>query len=493
MSRIPIRLRLTATFALAMAVVIAAAGFLLYHHLGTSLDRTLAQNLRARVGDVSALVQQSDTGLRESRLNAGAADFAQVLDARGRIFDQTPTLARRPLLTRDQLSRARQDGLVIARARAAGESVRLLARPVSAQGQRLVVVVGASLAPRDRALSALGTELLVGAPAALLLASVICYLIAGAALRPVERMRMRAAAISADRLSERLPVASSRDEIARLGETLNQMLGRLQTALERERRFVADASHELRTPLAHLRAEVELALESPRERDELESALRSVGNESDRLSQLAEDLLLLARLDKGNLPIRLDEVDLDELLNGIAVRFERRARDAGRSIVSDGGGGRARLDRLRIEQALGNLIDNALRHGAGDIRVSAVQDGGWLDVHVIDQGAGFQPDFAAYAFERFSRADTHRGTGGTGLGLAIVAAVAEAHEGFATIENGSGSGGDVVLRLPSRRGDHGSNLTQARRDRVGTRRDVVHLAPRRRRHKPPPRARLPPR
>jgi signal transduction histidine kinase len=311
------------------------------------------------------------------------------------------------------------------------------------------VVVGTPLEARDDALATLRTELLVGGPAALLLASLIGYLIAAAALRPVERMRTRAAAISANRLSERLPIAASRDEIARLGETLNQMLGRLETALERERSFVADASHELRTPLAHLRTEVELALESPRERDELEAALRSVGHESDRLSQLAEDLLLLARVDKGTLPIRRDEVDLDELLGGMAVRFERRARDAGRTIESNGGGGRARVDRLRIEQALGNLIDNALRHGAGTIHLSAAQHGDWLELHVADEGPGFPADFAPHAFERFSRANQHRGSGGTGLGLAIVAAVAQAHGGSATASNAPGGGGDVSVCVAS--------------------------------------------
>jgi two-component system OmpR family sensor kinase len=447
-NRVPIRLQLTATFALAMAVVLAAGGFLLYHHLATSLDRTMAQGLRARAADVSALVRQADTGLRDSQLSAGNGNgFAQVLDARGRIFDQTPALGRRPLLTPAQLAQARHAPLVIGRAARVSESVRLLASPVSAQGQRLVVVVGMPLETRDDALVTLRTELLVGGPTALLIASLIGYLIAAAALRPVERMRKRAAAISANRLSERLPVAPSQDEVARLGETLNEMLGRLETAVERERSFVADASHELRTPLAHLRAEVELALESPRKKDELETALRSVANESDRLSQLAEDLLLLARLDKGTVPIRREDVELDELVDGVALRFERRATEAGRTIERDGVGGRARVDRLRIEQALGNLIENALRHGARAVHVSASQDGGWLELHVADEGAGFPADFAPNAFERFSRANQSRGSGGTGLGLAIVAAVALAHGGTATAANTPGGGADVSVRI----------------------------------------------
>ena len=446
MSRVPIRLRLTVAFALAMAVVLAAAGLLLYEHLATSLDRTLAQNLRARAADVSALVKQADTGLQSQRNPNG---FAQVLKANGRILDETPGLRGKPLLTPEQLARARRGPLLVGRADRGDQSVRLFATPVFAQDRRLVVVVAQPLETRDNALATLRTELLVGGPTALLLASLIGYLIAAAALRPVERMRTRAAAISANRLSERLPVAPSQDEVARLGETLNEMLGRLETAVERERSFVADASHELRTPLAHLRAEVELALESPRERDELEAALRSVGNESDRLSQLAEDLLLLARLDKGTLPIRRDDIELDELLDGMAVRFERRARDAGRTIESDGGGGRARVDRLRIEQALGDLVENALRHGAGAIRVSASQHADWLELHVADEGPGFPNGFAAHAFERFSRANQSRNSGGAGLGLAIVAAVALAHGGTATAANAPGGGADVSIRVPN--------------------------------------------
>ncbi len=450
MSRVPIRLRLTLAFALAMAVVFAGIGFLLYNHLAGSLDRTLDQGLRARAADVSALVAQADTGLRESRPNpvTGTGNgFAQVLDARGRVFDETPGLGGRPLLASGQLAQARRAPLLVGRFNRGGEGVRLLAAPVTAQGQRLVVVVGTPLRVRDNALADLRGELLAGGPLALLLASLIGYLVAAAALRPIERMRAMAAAISASRLSERLPVARSGDEVSRLGATLNEMLARLETALERERSFVADASHELRSPLALLRAEVELALDSPRSNDELEAALRSVGDESDRLSQLADDLLLLAQLDDGVLPLRLEDTDLHDLMSGVAARFERRTGEAGRRIEIHGGG-RIRVDRLRLEQALGNLVENALRHGSGEIRLVAVQDGGCLELHVTDQGPGFQPDFLQHAFERFSRAEESRSTGGTGLGLAIVAAVAQAHGGTASAVNRDEGGADAWLSVP---------------------------------------------
>jgi heavy metal sensor kinase len=442
LTRVPIRLRLTAAFALAMAVVFAVAGFFLYHRLATSLDRTLAQGLRARSADISLLVQQADAGLRESSLSpSDASSFAQVLNAHGRIYDHTPGLGTRSLLTPAQFAAAKGRPLIVARTHSAGssEAIRLFAQPVHAQDTQLVVVVGTPLKTRDDALATLRTELLVGAPIALLLASLLGYVVAAGALRPVERMRSRVTAISASRLGDRLPVPPSSDEISRLGETLNDMLARIETAMERERSFVADASHELRTPLAHLKAEVELALESPRTHNELETALQSVASETDRLAQLAEDLLLLARVDEGTIPIRRQNVRVDELLNGIARRFERRARENGREIEVSTDGAHLNVDRLRVEQALGNLVENSLRHGEGTIRLAADTQ----TLRVSDEGPGFPSRFAPRAFERFSRADDSRGTGGAGLGLAIVAAIAEAHGGSASV-----AGAVVTIRLP---------------------------------------------
>ncbi len=451
MSRIPIRLRLTLAFALAMALVLGGTGFVIYGHLGRSLDRTLNQGLRARAADVTALVKQADTGLRQSprqAFSSSSTGFAQVLDARGRVYDETSGLGKSPLLSPDQLARARQVSMFIGRARRGGATIRLLATPVSAQDQHLVVVVGSPLASRDEALAQLRSELLIGGPVALLLASLAGYLMAAAALRPVERMRSRAAAISARRVSERLPVAPAGDELSRLGETLNEMLARLEAALERERSFVANASHELRTPLALLRVEIELALESPRSKEELESALRSAGDETDRLGQLAEDLLLLARLDNGVLPLRMETVELDDVLSGIVARFERRAHDAGRAIES-GGGISVSADRLRLGQALANLVENALRYGSGSVRLFAVERDSRVEVHVTDEGAGFAAAFLPRAFERFSRADESRGGGGAGLGLAIVRSIAEAHRGAAEAANRRDGGADVWLSIPS--------------------------------------------
>ena len=445
---------MTLAFVAVMAVVLSATGLFLYLRFGAEFDRSIDQGLRSRAADVSALVKQADSGLAQSGrspLTEQGEAFAQILDPRGAVIDATPQIGKRPVLTRAEVANAGRRTVIFNRSRLPGlkQESRLLATPVAAQGQRLVVVVGTSLEGRKSAISDLGGVLLVGGPIALLLASLAGYGVAAGALRPVELMRRRAAVISTTGSEQRLPAAPARDEIGRLGDTLNEMLARLGAAFERERTFVADASHELRTPLTVLKAELELALRSGRSEAELRDALRSAAEETDRLSQLAEDLLVIARSDNGRLPVRLTDVDPGELFGDVRERFGRRAGEQGRTLSAPPvEGPRLVADRLRLQQALGNMVDNALRHGAGDVTLSAEARDGFVELHVRDSGPGFPPDFIDDAFDRFSRADSGRARGGTGLGLAIVAVIAESHGGRARAANGAGGGADVWLELP---------------------------------------------
>jgi signal transduction histidine kinase len=235
-------------------------------------------------------------------------------------------------------------------------------------------------------------------------------------------------------------VPDTRDEISRLGETLNAMLGRIEGGVLRERRFVADASHQLRTPLALLTTGLELALGRARSPDELRTALASAAESTARLSRLAEDLLLLARADDGRVPLKTEEADVADLVEQVASRFGARV-DAEPLV--------ANVDPLRVEQALINLVDNAVRHGGGEVTLTAARRNGTLELHVLDEGAGFPDGFLARAFERFSRADPGRADG-SGLGLAIVETIAQAHGGEAHAANRSGGGADVWLALPLR-------------------------------------------
>jgi two-component system OmpR family sensor kinase len=454
MSRLPIRLRLTLAFTLVMALVLAATGLFLYVRLGNELDASLNTGLRSRADDVTALVQQAGSGLRDggrSPLAPPDENYAQVVDENGAVVDSTPGLNDVPVLDPGQLERALRGTIVLDLGPPPNgdDPARVLATPVEAQGRRLVVVVGASRDGRAEALASLRTQLLVGGPIALLLASLAGYALAAAALRPVESMRRGAADISAASQGRRLPLSRPDDEIRRLGETLNEMLARLETALARERGFVADASHELRTPLALLKTELELAVRQPRSPEELQDALRSAVEEVDRLAQLTEDLLAIARSDRGTLPIRPAPLKVAELFADVVHRFEARAAAAGRRIEVDDPSDLALVaDGLRLEQALGNLVDNALRHGSGTIRLAAIEREGQVETHVTDEGKGFPADFLAHAFERFSQADKSRRSGGAGLGLAISEVIARAHGGWAQAQNRAAGGADTWLSLP---------------------------------------------
>ena len=349
--RLPIRLKLTLVFALAMAVVLGATGLFVYLRVGSELDRGVDRNLRSRASDITALIKQADQGLAEagrSPLGEQGEGFAQILDRRRHIVDSTPQVSRAPSLSPIEVARAGRATTLFTHGDA-----RLLATPVSAQDQQLVVVVGASTQNQSDALRNLLTQLLIGGAIALALASLAAYGLAAAALRPVESMRRRAAAISAGQPGHRLPVPPARDEISRLGDTLNAMLARLEDAFARERTFVADASHELRTPLAILTTELELALRRGRSPEELTAALRSAVEETDRLSQLAEDLLVLARSDHGRLPVSAVSMDVPSLLRRVERRYEGRVAVAGAVDCDRPGPARLVADPLRLEQALG--------------------------------------------------------------------------------------------------------------------------------------------
>jgi len=458
LAHVPIRMRLTLVFAVAMVVVLAAMGLFLYLRLGVALDRTIEQSLRSRADDVTALVHETSSGLKETQptqLAEQGQGFAQVVDPSGVVVDSTTALVGRSLLSDAQLARATGATVMVDRAPFPGsdDPIRLLATPVTTEdeGRLLVVVVGASLEERADALESLRRQLYVGGPIALLLSSLVAYTLAAAALRPVESMRREAEAVSAAEPGRRLPLPPARDEVARLGETLNTMLGRLESALERERRFVSDASHELRTPLAALRTELELALRRERTRGELREALRSAAEESDRLSQLAEDLLVLARSQGGELPVRRERLAVAELLADVRERYARRAAEAGRSLELQADDRlELSVDRLRAEQALGNLVENALRHGRGRILLQAHRRNGRVELHVRDEGPGFSLEFIERAFEPFTRGDPARVGPGAGLGLAIVDVIARAHGGAAHAANRDG-GADAWLALPDQR------------------------------------------
>jgi two-component system OmpR family sensor kinase len=454
---LPIKLKLTLAFAAIMAVVLAGTGLFVDLRMKAELDRSIDRGLRSRADQISALLRHSDSsrlgGSGGTRLSEREERFAQVLDSRGRLIDSSTQITDASVLMPSEIARARTETAFFEHDSLPEdeEPARLLATPVQVGDRKLIVVVATPLEDRNEALANLHKLLLIGGPVALLLASLAGFGVASLSLRPVEKMRRRAAAISSTEPGQRLPVPPTNDEIGRLGHTLNAMLTRLENSFNRERAFVSDASHELRTPLAVLKTELELALRGGRSEEELEAALKSAVEETDRVVQLAEDLLVIARSDQGKLPVRLARVEVGDILADVKERFTIRSRETNRALVAETDDDiLLTADPLRLRQALGNMVDNALRYGGGTVRLSARSSNGHVELHVSDEGPGFPPDFLDAAFERFSRADSGRGRGGTGLGLAIVEAIAKAHQGDARAANRPDGGADVWLTLPSR-------------------------------------------
>lgn len=449
LSVLPIRLRLTLPFALAMAVVLAGLGGFVYVRVGAALIRSTDEQLVAEATEAN--LRLADGRPLLDRDASGRADMAQVLARGGMVLSSDP-LGLPPLLPARLVAKVVAGRSLYDSTTIAGEldRWRLYAIPVSVRGVREVLVLGGSLRTRDESLEGLRHELLFALPLALLVATLAGYSLAGAALRPVEAMRRRAGAISAATPGTRLPVPRATDEMSRLAVTLNEMLARLETAFEHERRFIAEASHELRTPLALLRTELELALRKPRSREDLEDALRSAAEETERLTALAADLLLIARADENAMQVHPARVPAAALLETVAERFAARVSKLGRElVVSCDPDLSCDADVRRVEQALANLIENALLHGAGPVTLSGRGVAAGVELHVSDQGVGFPREFAPRAFDRFSRADESRSKSGSGLGLAIVRAIAKSHQGEVGIGGAQPHGADVWIFLPS--------------------------------------------
>ncbi|WP_109508531.1 ATP-binding protein [Nocardioides speluncae] len=447
--RLPIRARLTLVAAALLALVVAAMGAFLYLQLRSDLHTTVDTGLRSHAESLRG--DPGRTAPTGRRIAESEESFSQLLTAQGAVARGTPAVAERPLLTAGEVAAVDGVRFFDASIRADGETVpvRLLATPLD-DGR--VLVVGAAVEDQQEALARLLVLLIVGGPIAVLLASLVCWQVSGAALRPVGRLRREAEAISASEPGRRLAVPPTRDELTELAASLNRMLGRLEEAVRRERRFVDDASHELRTPLANLKAELELATRRARTPEELTAAIRSATEETDRLIALAEDLLVLARANGGELPLRREETDVGALVDEVVRAFGPRAAEAQVSLRTSNGVGTTSVDVNRIRQAVGNLVDNAIRHTAagGRVEVSLREADGVVVLEVVDTGPGFPEEFLPSAFEAFTRADDARtrGDGGAGLGLAIVAAVAKAHGGTATADNGAEGGAVVRITIP---------------------------------------------
>ncbi|MEV5750339.1 ATP-binding protein [Actinoallomurus sp. NPDC052308] len=434
-----LRGRLLLAFTLGTSVALILCLILLYVLLVEQLNAALDEDLAERSHDVATAATRGDIGA------AGRDPLAQLYADDGTLIIGSPALARVRLLSVSEVRGLTGRRVVHRSLPPRGTPVRMLTRRIR-EGRVLAVAVPTR--PINVARSRLGWVLFLAAPTLVGVLALAAWGVIRAALGPVRRLTREAAAISSLDTGWRLPTVPGHDEIAELARTLEALLARLRVAFERERAFVDDASHELRGPIAVLRGQLELARATVGEHRQVDRLLGAALIETDRLTRLTDDLLLLARERAGTLLLRREPLDLLDLAVAEARRLEPvlgvRIGVTGDPAVVD-----ADADRLR--RLIANLAGNSAAAGARAVLLTIRRHPHQVTIEVADDGPGFPPDFVDSAFERFTRADTARtrGSAGAGLGLSIVRSIAAAHGGSVDARNGPPLGGAVIaVHLP---------------------------------------------
>jgi signal transduction histidine kinase len=443
-----VRFRITAIAALAVGVVLVITGVALV----VTQRRTLTGNLDEALGEVaSRYAEDVAAGPVPERLTAVGDDDAigqVVVD--GQVVAATTNATGVPPVA-DAPARGRVvqtiEGLPNDET-----DYRVVSVAVRGPDGPATVHVAAPLDDIDESVALLGGSLAVAVPVVTLLLALLVWWLVGRTLRPVEAMRREAAGIGGSALDRRVSVPAGDDEVTRLAHTLNAMLGRIEDSSRRQQRFVADASHELRSPLARMRAELEVDLAHPEVADPTETS-RSVLDETIGMQALVDDLLALARSDAGLAPGPVETVDLDE----VVARQVRRVRAEGRVAVDARHVGAAQVDgdAARLGRALGNVVDNAVRHARSTVTITLGHNDDTAVLAVTDDGPGIPAERRAEVFERFTRLDGARmsTTGGAGLGLAIAREIVDAHGGTIAVDPDHHPGARLVMRLPLAPGD----------------------------------------
>lgn len=463
-----LRARLTITATTVLAVGLAVAGVALVAALTHSLTGALDTSARRTAAQVAALRESGDALPNPLPVGDGNTVLVQVVNAKRQVLASAATQSEDrlvPLLSDSQLARVRRGAVLTlpGDAVAVNGPVRVLGRETGLGNDAETVLVAVYAKQVGQSARAVRNGLAIGAPVLLVLGAALSWYVVGRALRPVEALRAGAAEITGSGAlgGQALPVPAGNDEIHRLGETLNDMLARLDAASAKQRGFVADAAHELRSPLASLRTQLEVAQRLGTRADWAETSTGALVD-IDRLSRLVDDLLLLARLDDAGVRVRRDDVDLSVIVRRVVDGYSAHVRAPIRFAVDDDGHPPlVNADRDALARVVRNLVDNAVRHAVDDVRVSVTRGAGGLDVVLVvaDDGPGIPAADRERVFDRFARLDEARArdAGGTGLGLPIVRELVRSHGGSVTLADaragpddggGSAAGLRVEIRLP---------------------------------------------
>jgi len=465
-----IRVKFVAWYTLILTVTLVAFSFLLYYFLAKALYESVDKKITTiaeLTADSNARVTTEPEGWTDYMENflgfKPSANYIQIMDKSGDLnYNADGSLPVKLPITADTVRRA-QKGEPFYETLMGLDThpIRLINYPVMRNGDLVTLVqVGTSLGSVEETLARLLRTLLITVPLILLFSSLGGYFLARTTFDPVNEIVTTAREISAMNLSRRISVKNPKDELGKLAETFNNMIERLEKSFARIMQFSADASHELRTPLTILKGETEWALRSARNVDEYKEILTSNLEEINHMSNIIEDLLVLARADMGEMPMDMHPIALGHILGEV--------HDMGRVLadmkdmelvldVTDLDGVRILGNDLRLRQLFLNLVDNGIKYtrNGGRVDLAARVQEDRVQVKVIDNGIGISDEDQKRIFDRFYRVDKHRSRaeGGTGLGLSICRFITEAHNGSIEVSSNTGMGSTFTVTLPIYGGD----------------------------------------
>ena len=458
-----IRTRLTLWYVALLAVILAALAVFLVVRLRADLVAGVDRSLDVRAEQISLGFRGAGEGEFQDVSDSAFAGLprsesaSQIVSAGGDVLESSgDPIARRLMLGRGDVGAVLAGEPVRATVSlgADGEPFRVLGLPAPGEPSSQVLVVATALETVDRSVERLVMLLLIAGPAALAAAGVGGWWVGRKALGPVARMTEQAAGIGIDRLDERVAVPRSTDELGQLARTFNAMLERLERDVQDKRRFVADASHELRTPLAVMRSELDVSLDADGLSSEEGEVLESVRDEVDRMSRIVERLLILARIDEGQLHLLRAPVGLGDVVEAVVRRLRPLADAKAITVTIEGDDTRVSADRERLVLAVETLVENAIKYTApgGRVRISIERRADEAVVTVADEGPGMPAEAIPLIFERFYRLDAARtrSEGGSGLGLAICREIMQAHGGRVWAESNDGGGSSFFIALDAR-------------------------------------------
>jgi heavy metal sensor kinase len=456
-----LRVSLTLCYVGAMLVILGVYAGVVFAFVSRSVSAALDQRLRGDFWLTAAMVDEGpdgrivgfdpDQGASDEDGGDEAGPWLQVWSPEGALLYANGAAQRIPLASSRELALKPDDR--IESLAAAGASFRVLSRHGRISSQPVVIQVARSETPMLQERQQLALILVLGLPLGVAIAGFGGYSLARLALAPVNRMAERARLITAERLSDRLPVDHPEDELGRLATVFNQTLSRLEGSFEQMRRFTADVSHELRTPLTAIRSVGEVGLREPRGGSDYRAIIGSMLEEADRLSGLVDRLLTLSRAESGHAKLTIDAVDLYDLAEDVVNYLGVLAEEKGQSLTVEATGRpRGSADRLVLRQSLINLVDNAIKYTppGGSIRIQVADTASGPSLAVTDSGPGVAPEVRTRIFDRYDRGGEARPNdiGGSGLGLAIAKWAVEVNGGRLRLEHSNGTGSTFRITLP---------------------------------------------